>query len=68
MLEDGFEWIPEYAGQFRTTVEFTVLDDPLIDIVLPEYNFEVIDRPAEIESPLGQMKHGIALDKIICKA
>ena len=64
----GFEWVPEYTGQFKTTVELTAFDDSLINVVLPEYDFEVITRSVTIESPLKQMKHGITLDEIVCKA
>lgn len=62
-MEDGFRWTPEYAGQFKITATFTALDNPLIEVVAPQYDFVVMDRP----SLKQQIKDAIPLDDIICK-
>jgi hypothetical protein len=62
-LVDGFEWTPSYAGQFKITAEFTVLDDPLVGSVVPQYDFVVVDRP----SLKQQLKKITPINDIICK-
>ena len=62
-LEEGFTWTPEYAGQFKITTTFTALDDPLIEVIVPQYDLVVMDRP----SLKQQIKDVIPIDDIICK-
>ena len=61
-LGHGFEWVPEYTGQFKVTSEVISTDDPHVGVVAPQYDLVVVDRPTLKQ----QITNAIPANDILC--
>ncbi|MBS3925552.1 MAG: hypothetical protein KGZ34_02505 [Nitrosarchaeum sp.] len=61
-MKSGFQWTPEYSGQFKIIGTLSVLNNSRVDSIIPQYDLVVFDRPTLTQ----QIKNTVPIDDIIC--